>query len=96
MPVAELEVKVTEPPAQKVVGAAPALTVGVGGNGFIVIVFTEEIVEQPAAEETITLILTLFKTKGALFSVNVAVLKPEIPLVASKSIQFPELSYCHL
>ncbi|MNY22820.1 hypothetical protein D3C86_1564600 [compost metagenome] len=42
MPVTDDEVKVTEPPAQKVVGAAPALTVGVGGNGFTVTVKAAE------------------------------------------------------
>ena len=51
-PVAELEVKVTEPPAQKVVGPL-ALIVGVGGFGFTVTVVEVEVAVQPA-EPTVT------------------------------------------
>ncbi|MNY29222.1 hypothetical protein D3C86_1632530 [compost metagenome] len=55
LPVAELEVKVTEPPAQKVVGAAPALTVGVGGNGFTV---TVKAVEAVLGQPVVVLVTT--------------------------------------
>ncbi|MNU11775.1 hypothetical protein D3C72_2598950 [compost metagenome] len=55
LPVAELEVKVTEPPAQNVVGAAPALTVGVGGNGFTV---TVKAVEAVLGQPVVVLVTT--------------------------------------
>ncbi|MNY22821.1 hypothetical protein D3C86_1564620 [compost metagenome] len=55
MPVAELEVRVTEPLAQKVVGAAPALTVGVGGNGFTV---TVKAVEAVLGQPVVVLVTT--------------------------------------
>ncbi|MNL37932.1 hypothetical protein D3C87_1601090 [compost metagenome] len=55
MPVTELEVKVTEPPAQKVVGAAPALTVGVGGNGFTV---TFKVAEAVLGQPVVALVTT--------------------------------------
>jgi hypothetical protein len=51
-PVAELEVKVTEPPEQKVVGP-PAEIVGVVGVGFTVTVVPVEVEEQPV-EPTVT------------------------------------------
>jgi hypothetical protein len=51
-PVAELEVKVTEPPEQKVVGP-PAEIVGVVGVGLTVTVVPAEVEEQPA-EPTVT------------------------------------------
>ena len=46
LPLALLEVKVTEPPVQKVVGP-PAEMVGVAGTGFTVTVVTTEVAEQP-------------------------------------------------
>jgi hypothetical protein len=51
-PVAELEVKVTEPPEQKVVGP-PAEIVGVVGVGLTVTVVPAEVEEQPV-EPTVT------------------------------------------
>jgi hypothetical protein len=48
-PVAEDEVKVTEPPAQKVVGP-PAVIVGVAGSGFTVTVVAADAEVQPLAE----------------------------------------------
>ena len=52
-PVAELEVNVTEPPEQKVVGP-PAEIVGVVGVGLTVTVVAAEVEEQPA-EPTVTI-----------------------------------------
>jgi hypothetical protein len=46
LPLADDEVKVTLPPAQKVVGP-PGVTVGVAGNGFTVTVVPADVAEQP-------------------------------------------------
>jgi hypothetical protein len=51
-PVAELEVKVTEPPAQKVVGPLVVI-VGIGGFGLTVTVIVADVAVQPA-EPTVT------------------------------------------
>ena len=51
-PVAEEDVKVTEPPAQKVVGPL-AVMVGTGGSGLTVITVAAE-VEEHAPFETVT------------------------------------------
>ena len=51
-PVAEEDVKVTEPPAQKEVGPL-AVMVGVAGTGFTVTVVAAEVAEQ-APLETVT------------------------------------------
>ncbi len=51
--VAEEEVSVTEPPAQKVV-ADPAVMVGVVGKGFTVTVVAAEVAEHPKAFVTVT------------------------------------------
>ena len=48
-PVAEEEVKVTEPPAQNVVGP-PAVMVGVAGTGFTVTVVATEVAEHKPVE----------------------------------------------
>lgn len=48
-PVAEDEVKVTEPPAQKVVGPL-AVMVGTGGSGFAVTVVAAEVDEHDPFE----------------------------------------------
>jgi hypothetical protein len=48
-PAAEDEVKVTEPPAQKVVGP-PAVIVGVAGSGFTVTVVAADVDEQDPFE----------------------------------------------
>jgi hypothetical protein len=48
-PVAEEEVKVTEPPAQKVVGPPDAI-VGVAGSGFTVTVVAADVDEQEPFE----------------------------------------------
>ena len=53
LPVAELEVKTTFPPVQKVV-APPAVIVGVTGNGFTVTAVALEVAEQPFTLVTIT------------------------------------------
>lgn len=47
MPVAEEDVNVTDPPAQKVVGP-PGVIVGVAGVGFTVTTVPAEVAEQPA------------------------------------------------
>jgi hypothetical protein len=52
-PAAELEVKTTLPPSQKVV-APFAVIVGVTGNGFTVTVVAFEVAEQPFPLVTIT------------------------------------------
>jgi hypothetical protein len=51
--VALLEVNVTLPPAQKVVGP-PAVAVGVLGNGFTVTTVGAEVAEQPFPSVTCT------------------------------------------
>ena len=48
-PVADEEVRVTEPPAQKVVGP-PAVIVGAAGSGFTVTVVAADAEVQPLAE----------------------------------------------
>jgi hypothetical protein len=48
-PATEDEVKVTEPPAQKVVGP-PAVIVGVAGSGFTVTVVAADVDEQDPFE----------------------------------------------
>ncbi|MNE05539.1 hypothetical protein D3C80_981070 [compost metagenome] len=48
-PVVEEEVKVTDPPAQNVVGP-PAVIVGVGGTGFTVTVVAADVVEHEPFE----------------------------------------------
>ena len=53
LPVAELEVKITFPPAQKVVAPLTAI-VGVAGNGFTTTVVALEVAEQPFTLVTIT------------------------------------------
>ena len=59
-PVGELEVKVTEPPAQKVVGPLVVI-VGVGGFGLTVTVVVADVVVQPA-EPTVTEYVPLAET----------------------------------
>ena len=52
-PVAELEVKTTLPPAQKVV-VLPAEIVGVAGNAFTFTAITLEVAEHPFPLVTVT------------------------------------------
>jgi hypothetical protein len=54
LPDALLDVSVTEPPAQKVVGP-PALMVGVDGIGLMVTVVTADVALQPFPSDTVTL-----------------------------------------
>ena len=54
LPVAELDVSVTLPPWQKVVGPL-ALIVGTAGNGFTVTLVEAEVAEQLFAFLTVTL-----------------------------------------
>jgi hypothetical protein len=49
LPVADEEVKVTEPPAQKVTGP-PAVIVGTGGTGFTVTTVATDVDEQDPLE----------------------------------------------
>lgn len=53
LPLAEEEVKVTEPPAQKVVGP-PAVIVGVAGFAFTVTTVAADVAEQPEPFVTVT------------------------------------------
>ena len=59
-PVADEEVKITDPPAQNVVGP-PAVIVGVAGSGFTVMVVTADVAEQDPFE-TVTLNVPLVVT----------------------------------
>lgn len=52
-PVAEEDVKVTEPPAQKVVGP-PAVIIGVEGFEFTVTKVAADVAEHPAPLVTVT------------------------------------------
>jgi hypothetical protein len=53
LPVAELDVSVTEPPAQKVVGP-PGVIVGVDGTGFTVTIVAREAADEQPSDVTNT------------------------------------------
>lgn len=61
LPVADEEVNVTLPPAQKVVGP-PGVTVGVGGVGFTVTVVPADVAELQPAVVTVTVYVPLVPT----------------------------------